>query len=196
MLRARRAKSERFKGAKYLKFRCTDCGNCCSDTIVPITAEDVKRLMTGEKLPWNKILEFYKSDEFDDGGEGLRFAELDEGRKVMGLIKKWDAENGRDACKFFKNNRCSVYESRPVTCRVWPFTIRFDDEGRISSMAINGTVACPYELDGDNSPQKVAADWNWDDRADEAWERQVTRWNKLYAGGTRQEFLKYIGVIK
>ena len=193
MLRARRAKRN-FKGAKYLNFRCTDCGNCCSDTIVPITGQDVQRLMKGEKLKATDILEFYKSDEFDDGGEGLHFAELDEGRKVMGLQKRWDAENGRDACKFFKNNRCSVYESRPVTCRVWPFTLRFDDKGRITSLSINDTLACPYELDGHNSPQKVAADWNWDDRQDETWEKAVKAWNKRHAGGSRREFLKFIGV--
>lgn len=194
-LRARRAKTA-FKGEKYLKFRCTDCGNCCSDTIVPITGQDVQRLMAGEKLPSNKILEFYKSDEFDDGGEGLHFAELDEGRRVMGLQKRFDKENERDACKFFKNNRCSVYESRPVTCRVWPFTLRFDDRGHISSLAINDTLHCPYEMDGDNKPSKVAGDWKWDDRQDEVWEKAVTTWNEKHAGGTRKEFLKYLGINK
>ena len=79
---------------------------------------------------------------------------------------------------------------------MWPFTVRFDDKGRISSLAINGAVPCPYEMDGANSPQKVAADWNWDDRQDDWWEDKVGSWNRKYAGGTRNEFLKHIGVIK
>jgi hypothetical protein len=61
-------------------------------------------------------------------------------------------------------------------------------------MAINGTLPCPYEMDGNNSPQKVASDWNWDDRQDDWWEEKVNGWNKKHAGGSRKQFLKYIGV--
>ena len=124
-LRARRPK---FNGEKFLKFRCTECGNCCSDTIVPITHEDVARMMKGTGLKAMDIATFYKSSDFDDGGEGLQFVNLDGGRRTLGLRKRFDKENDRDSCAFFKGDRCSVYEHRPVTCRVWPFTLRFDPQ--------------------------------------------------------------------
>jgi len=189
----RRAK---IHGDKYLNFRCTDCGNCCSDTLVPITDLDIKRIMEGTGLKPFDICTFYKSEDFEDKGDGLEFANLDSGRRTLGLRKKFDKENDRDSCIFFKENRCSIYESRPVTCRVWPFTLAFDATGkRVTKVSINDALPCPFELDGKNTLPELVSVWNWDDRQDATWSAKVREWNRTHTAGTEEEFLKYLGLM-
>jgi Fe-S-cluster containining protein len=194
-MNAYHARRPKFHGEKFAKFRCTECGNCCSDTIVPITAEDVKRMMDGTGLKALDICTFYKSEDFDDAGDGLQFANLDGGRRTLGLRKRFDKENDRDSCAFFKDNRCSVYESRPVTCRVWPFTLSFDATGkRVTKLSINPALPCPYELDGKSSLSSAVANWRWDDRQDEVWQAKVSEWNRTHSAGTEEEFLVFLGL--
>jgi Fe-S-cluster containining protein len=189
------ARRPKFHGEKFLAFRCTECGNCCSDTIVPVTDEDVRRLMHGTGLAARDIATFYKKSDFDDGGDGLEFANLDGGRRTLGLRKRMDEPNGREACEFFRDNRCSVYKDRPVTCRVWPFTLRFDASGRrLSSLTVNGSLPCPYELDGKNTVSELVATWRWDDRQDEAWIAKIREWNRTHSAGSQDEFLGYLGL--
>jgi Fe-S-cluster containining protein len=190
------ARRPKFSGQKYLAFRCTECGNCCSDTLVPITDLDVRRLMEATGLPAEEIVAFYAPSDFEDKGEGLSFANLDGGRFTLGLQKRRDEENGRDACKFFVNNRCSVYAQRPVTCRVWPFTLAFDATGRrVTRLSINPALPCPYELDGKNSLARLVADWKWDDKQDAHWSAKVSEWNRTHTKGSRRDFLKFLGLL-
>ncbi|HTB22326.1 MAG TPA: YkgJ family cysteine cluster protein [bacterium] len=189
------ARRPKFHGEKYLKFRCTECGNCCSDTIVPVTDEDVRRIMQGTGRKVSEVAKFYKSSDFDDAGEGLQFVNLDGGRRTLGLLKRMDKENDREACEFFRDNRCSVYKDRPVTCRVWPFTLRFDASGkRLSSLSVNSSLPCPFELDGKNTVSALVADWRWDDKQDEAWSAKVKEWNRTHSAGAEHEFFSYLGL--
>lgn len=184
------------QGEKYLKFRCTECGNCCSDTIVPISHLDLKRLIEGTGLKALDICTFYAPDDFDDKGSGLQFANLDGGRYTLGLRKRFDKENDRDSCSFFKDNRCSVYEHRPVTCRVWPFTLGFDSTGkRVTSLSINAALPCPYELDGKNTVSQLAANWSWDNKQDDVWGARVAEWNRTHSKGSEEEFLTFLGLM-
>lgn len=192
-LRVRRSK---FNGEKYLKFRCTECGNCCSDTIVPISHEDVLRLMKGTGWKASELVAFYTENDFDDKGEGLQFINLDGGRRTLGLRKRFDKENDRGSCAHFKDNRCSVYEHRPVTCRVWPFTLSFDAAGRrLTRLSINPALPCPFELDGSNSVPELVANWRWDDRQDDAWAAKVKEWNRTHTQGTEEDFLRFVGLL-
>lgn len=195
-MNAYHARRPKFHGEKFTKFRCTECGNCCSDTIVPITAEDVRRMIDGTGLKALDICTFYKAEDFDDEGSGLEFANLEGGRRTLGLRKRFDKENDRDSCAFFKDNRCSVYESRPVTCRVWPFSLSFDATGRrVTKLSINPALPCPYELDGESSLSSAVANWRWDDKQDEVWQAKVREWNRTHSTGTEEEFLAYLGLM-
>jgi Fe-S-cluster containining protein len=163
---------------------------------VPITDEDIRRLMKGTGLSPFDICTFYKAEDFEDKGEGLEFANLDGGLRTLGLRKKFDKDNDRDSCKFFKDNRCSVYESRPVTCRVWPFTLAFDATGkRVTKVSINDSLPCPFELDGKNTVPELVSVWNWDDRQDASWSSKVKEWNRTHSTGTEEEFLTYLGLM-
>jgi len=154
----------------------------------------VKRLSQGLKLPATEIVEFYKASEFEDEGEDLAFIELDEGSKTMGLRKRYDEAEKREACFFYENQRCTVYEHRPVTCRVWPFSLSLDSTGkRLTKLEINDALPCPYELDGANKPEQLIKNWAWDDQQDERWKLKVKNWNRLHSGQNRAAFLKFMG---
>lgn len=192
---ATRAKHvRRIRGARYLGFRCTHCGNCCVDTIVPVTAEDVQRLARGTGLGAEQIVAFYAGDEFDDGGEGLSFAELDIGPRILGLRRRLDPERDEEACRFFQHDRCTVYADRPITCRLWPFSLGFDEAGQVNRLELNDSVECQYALDGAIDLPALKRDWQHDDEQDDRWQRTIARWNQRHRGGTRREFLAYVGL--
>jgi Fe-S-cluster containining protein len=192
---ALQAPERKFWGEKYLGFRCTHCGNCCSDTIVPIALDDLRRLTRGTGLAADAIVSFYGRDEFQCGGSGLLFVELDVGPRTMGLRKRRDARNGRDACEFFKRDRCSVYEHRPVTCRIWPFTLGLDDRGHLTRLEVNRAVECPHEMDGVVDRHELVRDWRLDDRQDARFRRVVDRWNRRHRGGSATAFLAFLGFV-
>jgi Fe-S-cluster containining protein len=187
------ARRRKISGEKFLKFRCTDCGNCCTDTLVPVTHLDLLRMQKGLGLKAGEIVEFFKGSEFEDEGEGLQFVELDMGPRVMCLKKRFEEKEERESCKFYRDQRCSVYEHRPVTCRVWPFTLSLDKEGkRVKGLSINDSLPCPFELDGENDPAQLLKTWKWDDDQDDAYEILVKRWNGESKGQTVAAFFKYL----
>src|SRR5256885_701908 len=96
------------KGKELLKFRCTHCSNCCTDTMVPITDADLSRLVKGMGRPATEIANFAHPDLFDALDDDLGWLELREGRRLL-CLKKEPMPAGslkEDACMFFKDNRC------------------------------------------------------------------------------------------
>ena len=182
------------KGRDLLKFRCTGCGNCCGLRVV-VTDEDVRRLLAGTGLPINKIVKFYDADEVVGNAREqgwVRFGPDRAGRRVMALLE------GRDGnCKFLKDDRCVVYEHRPVTCRMYPFNLEFDDTGRrVTKLEINDAVECPFERDGHNTLREIKRIHFWDDAQDDTYFTKVRAWNRRRPYGTEKEFLAYLGLIE
>ena len=174
-----------------LNFRCTGCGNCCTGTTVYITPEDVHRIADGTgKSPrefirffYDKFLTIAKSDTF-----ALRFGKR---RAVMGL--KWKSGH----CTFLgKDNMCTIYEHRPVTCRQHPFNVTVSDTGAVERVSLSRIVKCLYELDGKISKRHLSQLLNWNDKQTVAFEKTIRAWNKTDPKGqTRNTFLKFIGVL-
>lgn len=69
------------------------CGKCCYETEMLLSDEDVKRI---EELGFSR-------EEFSI---------------VVGGIRKLRNVDGR--CFFLKNNMCSIYDHRPIGCRLYP----------------------------------------------------------------------------
>ncbi|MEM7311210.1 MAG: YkgJ family cysteine cluster protein [Planctomycetota bacterium] len=87
-----------------MRFECTQCGNCCRNhgeyAYVYLAATDVAAMSRRLKLAPKVFLERYCV--LEDGMVSLRM--------------------DRPACPFLgEDNRCGVYEVRPMQCRTWPF---------------------------------------------------------------------------
>lgn len=87
-----------------LRFRCTQCGNCCTGSpgYVWVCDEDVHAIADYLDKPIGEIR--------------LLFT-----RPARGKVSLTEYPNGD--CVFFDGNtrRCSIYPVRPAQCREWPF---------------------------------------------------------------------------
>ena len=89
-----------------IKFECQSSGNCCvsrgSYGFVYLSLKDIKRF----SIFFNLSIDEFKS----------KYCQITDG--FIHLLEK-RSFNGK--CIFLKNNKCSVYKSRPSQCRTWPF---------------------------------------------------------------------------
>lgn len=87
-----------------LRFRCTQCGNCCSGGpgVVWVTEDEVRA-----------IAEFRQQSI---GAMRIHHTRLVGGRETL-------REYANGDCVFLDGNtrRCSIYPVRPAQCRTWPF---------------------------------------------------------------------------
>ena len=87
-----------------LKFKCTQCGNCCTGEPGNVWVDDEEVLAIAEHLdkPIGEIRLFHT-------------------RPVRGRVSLIDFPNGD--CTFFdpQNRGCTIYPVRPKQCRTWPF---------------------------------------------------------------------------
>ncbi|MHA1340084.1 MAG: YkgJ family cysteine cluster protein [Promethearchaeota archaeon] len=113
---------------KFLRFKCTRCGRCCSDpnTFINITCFDIKRIIKGLRLGGSEILKYIAFYKFDDDSstahnliERLVYSPIktEKGIAFIGLLRNED-----NTCIFLKNNSCIIYQFRPMICRSFPFT--------------------------------------------------------------------------
>lgn len=50
-------------------------------------------------------------------------------------------KNSEGKCFFLKDDQCSIYESRPLICRFYPFELKFDQDKE--QHVFDFTVECP-----------------------------------------------------
>jgi Fe-S-cluster containining protein len=104
----------------FTRIDCLDCANCCSTTSPIFRDIDIKRLSKHLKMKENSFISTYlKMDEESDY-----------------VLQK-------SPCSFLGNdNKCSVYEHRPLACREYPHT---DRKNMIQILGITekNTLICP-----------------------------------------------------
>ena len=89
-----------------LRFKCTQCGNCCSGGpgYVWLTLEDMTRIAGFLNMPFDDFTRKYV-------------------RKAKGAFSL--IERANFDCIFLKRAdgkaTCSIYPVRPMQCRTWPF---------------------------------------------------------------------------
>jgi len=63
--------------------------------------------------------------------------------KDNGAYLQISARNG-EACPVFDGEKCSMYEDRPMECRLYPYTVEdVIDDGEAVRAEIHATVRCP-----------------------------------------------------
>ena len=94
-------------------------------------------------------------------------------------------------------NRCTVYESRPMTCRTFPLQIHLDEDEKIEKIELNRIIKKKYPIGKKGKPWKEAEKQaRKEDREDETYFDKVDRWNEGEYSGGKSEFLKFLGLSK
>lgn len=133
-----------------LKFRCTGCGNCCRDPLLPITDRDLRRLVQHTGVTPSRLVRWCSKAEIDLDDEPENFVHLPAGKRVMTL------RHSRSGCVFLgADQHCTVYSARPQGCRVFPFDTKFARDGKLRRLELIPATECPYEQDGKQSVKSL-----------------------------------------
>ncbi len=99
---------------------CTSCGNCCKNNILVMDENDINRfllIIDKNKEEYKKeYLHYYKSQNI----------------YIMNRVP----------CPYLKDNKCSIYEYRANSCRVYPELKTFEHIISIGNI-IKNTSICP-----------------------------------------------------
>jgi Fe-S-cluster containining protein len=175
---------------RYLKFRCTGCGNCCRDTVVCITDSDIKRIVEGTGRSPLEFVRFHTHDEISMSTSDPLWVNFNDTKAVMGL------RSSHDRCVFLDNetNLCTIYEHRPVTCRDHPFNVTMSDTGAVERISLSRIVKCPHAWDGSVSRRELRSVQKWNERQEDSYLKKVRQWNNSMGGPiTRPAFLRFLG---
>ena len=111
-------------GRALLKFRCTGCGNCCKDPLLPLTDADVARIIARTHERASDIVRFVNRHQIDMDDDPEAFVRLRQGKRVMVL------GHSHGGCRYLDSeDRCKIYQFRPLGCRVFPFDPSFSKTG-------------------------------------------------------------------
>lgn len=179
-----------------LRFRCTGCGNCCRDPLLPVTDADLLRIVEHTGLAASELVKWIDRHGIDLPGEPESFVTLRHGRRVMVL------RHVHGHCRFLgADDRCTIYEARPLGCRIFPFDPDFNREGELVRLRMIDATECPYERDGKNSKTKIRALYYKSEAERSQYEAKVAEWNreqrarirKGQAAATAAEYLAFLG---
>lgn len=102
---------------------CHSCVNakatCCSNPkvdspmLLPNEAKEIAKA-TGEKI--------------ENFANKVDFSNMynDDTLKSLYQLKR---QNGCSSCYFYKNSKCSIYDIRPIDCRIFPYDIKLEKDG-------------------------------------------------------------------
>ena len=184
-------------GEKYLKFRCTQCGNCCKDPLLPLTDSDIKRIVRHTGEPTRELVRWVDRNGIDMDDEPEAFVVLRQGKRVM-VLKH---EGG--GCRYLgSDDRCTIYGSRPLGCRIFPFNPRFTETRKLRRLQLIQATDCKYELDGDNDLEKIRVLHGKHEAATRTYQDKVAKWNERQAerkrlgrqAQTAADFFDFLGV--
>jgi Fe-S-cluster containining protein len=184
--------------AELLKFRCTGCGNCCRDPLLPLTDADVRRIVEHTGHPAADVVRFVDPNGIDMDDEPEAFAILRQGKRVMVLRHR------AGGCIYLgADARCTIYKARPLGCRIFPFDPRFDRDGKVKRLNLIQATDCLYELDGANDPHVMRRLHGRYEEATRLYQQKIAAWNGVQlrrkrAGGEAQsarQFLAFLGLL-
>lgn len=103
-----------------IDFHCQKCARCCRNVreaimVTPLDAYRLTRCFNRHGRNYEDILEFY--NEFCEP-----VCITDHGFMIY-TLKTFGFTND---CVFLKGGRCSAYEARPYTCRLYPFSADYN----------------------------------------------------------------------
>lgn len=125
------------------------------------------------------------------------FVRLRQGKRVMVL------RHQRGRCRYLgADNRCTIYESRPLGCRIFPFDPEFTRTGELRRLGLIRVTECPYTLEGNTRVAALRALNRRYAEAQDAYHRRVADFNRVQEGRRRRgqaaqtatEFFRFLGL--
>jgi len=132
-------------GKSSARFRCHHCGHCCTDVVCLPTPWDVVRIVRDTGANPYEFLEFIRPDEITEVEEDdPTWLEVGDERFLMAL------KRGKNGCHFLnkKTRHCTIYDARPILCRLYPFKLEENDKGEYEGFSVHKDVGCPRNRDG------------------------------------------------
>lgn len=172
-----------------VRFTCCGDGNCCRHAIPLVEVDDVRRLMAEVGLHPREFVRLYAAGDMGDlvAREGQEaWLETTQGARVMGLRRR------ADQCLFLDgDNRCRVYPSRPLNCRIYPIDYLYSDNG--TGIRVRRQPWCGGRHVGELDRRELLGLARRYNAASTRTERLVARWNRETAGAAKPtEFLDFL----
>ena len=114
--------AESVRPKDWVNFRCRLCGACCRniENQIMLEALDAYRLAC-------HLRNLGEVSYVEDVYKQYAHPDLLEGIYPIFLLNTTAPE---ESCVFLKDGRCGVYEARPRTCRLYPFTVNTGQRGK------------------------------------------------------------------
>ncbi len=133
-------------GKELVRFSCHHCGHCCTEVVCLPTPADVLRIVRATGRDPRRFLEFLTPEEIQGVAKSdPTWLECGRDRYLMALRR---SDKG---CVFLnkRNRHCTIYEHRPLLCRLYPFKLQETREGAFKGFALHSDVGCPRHRDGE-----------------------------------------------
>ena len=176
-----------------LKSDCGQCSSCCRTIMVELTDSDIERLTKHTGIPADKLVRLYSNPQIDceDESDWIR---LSYGKRALGLFKRRNGD-----CMFLQDDKtCAAYEARPMTCRIFPVCIVFDDNHEVVDLEISGvikdnTIKCKRIKGNGRSYKSFMSSAIQLKNEQEIFEKKLNEWNSLHSKGLKNDFLNFLG---
>jgi Fe-S-cluster containining protein len=180
----------------FSKFICLGCTNCCKSTIVAVTHYDLIRLARYSSTCPLNISKLYAPNEILCSHDDAMWIHFPQGKRMIGLRKNKDS-----TCLFLnKNSDCSVYSSRPQSCRAFPLSINDSCRNNKEKVMFRDSIKehglkCRGIFNSSKNPPKSISQLEKEKAEKMAYINLVNRWNTERLGKTKIEFFQYLGLI-
>jgi Fe-S-cluster containining protein len=115
-----------------------------------MTDSDLRRIVDYTGISAKDVVKWIGREGIDLPGEPESFVMLRGGRRVMVL------RHQQGHCRFLgADNRCTIYEARPLGCRIFPFDPDFNRKGKLIRLRLIQATDCLYEKDGSNNVSQL-----------------------------------------
>lgn len=181
-----------------LHFRCTQCGRCCREPLLPLTVSDAQRIFEHIGASPEKFVRWVGAREIDLADQPEAFVELRPGRRVMVM------RQGRSGCYFLgQDARCTIYQHRPLGCQVFPFDAEHNEAGKLVRLERILAAQCQSESGGRVRLAGIRVNQRRFEREVEHYHALVADWNRQQRARRRagqlaesgRAFLRYLGLL-
>lgn len=167
---------------------------------MPLTQADLRRLVDATGRAAEDFVDWLPSAAVDLTGEpgSLVVLERDEQRVLMAL-----AHHGGACHALGADDRCTVYEARPASCRLYPFSASFGRRGGVRRLRLLSGTECQAQHDGANDAHALreADARRWAEHT--SYLALIRVWNRLQRRRSRlghrlqgaAEFLRFLGFV-